>query len=450
MQRHHRSKLSGRAAFLSLAVVFLAVKLFVYIWRQSVNVFYFDQWDTLQPFFEGDTNLLHLFTRQFSVHRLGLGLISLRFLYGPTHWSARAESFLIGGCIFLAMLLAMLLKRRLFGRLSWTDVAIPLVFLTLEQNETLIGATNPAFGGMPLLLVICYCLCLSIPNQFRRYGLILAADVLLVYTGYGFFMGILTPAILGLDAWRFRKDGTGSLRLVLAGIILSGAILGSFFIHYTFTPNADCFEFPHGNFVAYPWFVALMISAFLGLRRPIALVTAAGLAGLAIVIAAFAIQLWRVCARRLERSRSERTGDLVIAVLLGYSLLYAGSAAVGRACLGLPDAAQVPRYSTLLIPAFLGLYFFLLTLPAGRLPRFALVSFLLVVLPGGLAIPNSSARKLRDGKVAWARCYLRTGDLGLCDQTTGFPLYPDPQRNGMREKLAYLRAHHLSFFYSLE
>jgi hypothetical protein len=346
--------------------------------------------------------------------------------------------------------LAVLLKRTLFGRLCWSDVAIPLIFLSLIQSETLIGATNPAFGALPLLLIICFCLCLLIPNHFWRYGLILTADVVLVYTGYGFFMGILTPAVFGLQAWRSRKAGQGSRLLSLAGIILSGAVLASFFVHYTFTPNAECFEFPHRNFHEYPWFVALMISSFLGLRRPMALATAAGCVGLAVVISAFAIQFRHLLDRHHEHSKDEGTTELVIVVLLGYSLLYAGSAAVGRVCLGLPDAAQVPRYSTLLIPAFLGLYLFLLMLPAGRLARFTMAVFFLVILPGGVAVPNSSARKLRDGKVAWASCYLQTGDLVRCDQTTGFPLYPHPQQNAMREKLAYLRAHRLSFFYSIE
>jgi len=445
-------KAIGPGPVLAIVVALIGAKFFAFISTYAVNVFYFDQWDTLAPFFQGDTGLLHLFTRQFSTHRLGLGLISLKYLYAATHWSARAESFLIGGCVFGAMLLAIALKRRLFGRLAYSDVAIPLIILTLMQYETVIGATNPAFGAIPLLLITVYCAFLTLPNPFLRYALVLAADFLLIYTGYGFFMGLLTPVVFVLDVLRsLRKIGDVRLPLAVAGAVLSVSLLASFFFHYTFTPNTDCFEFPHRNLAAYPWFMALMFSAFLGPRRPVVLVTVAGLVGLAIAAAAFGIQVWRAMTRGPTGSPpNQHSTDVVTAVLLGYSLLYAASAAVGRVCLGLPDAAQAPRYSTLLIPAFLGIYFFLLMFPPVAPARFAMATFLVVILPGGVAFPSSAGHKLRDGKVAWASCYLRAADIAQCTGSTGFSVYPWPDRNGMREKLEYLRAHRLSFFYSLE
>jgi hypothetical protein len=438
------------ALVLTLAVIALGAKFFAFIAAYAVNVFYFDQWDVLSPFFRGDTGMGSLFTAQFAAHRLGLGLVSVKSLYGATHWSTRAESFFIGGCIFAAMLLALILKRCLFGRFAYSDAAIPLIFLSLMQYETFIGASNPAFGAIPLLLVMLYCLALLVPNALLRYGLLLLLDFLLIYTGYGFFMGLITPVVFGLDGYRrLRKTGEVSLAQSLAGLALAAAALGSFFVHYSWTPNVDCFDPAHSRLADYPWFVALMLSAFLGPRRPVVLVTAGGLIGLAVVAAVMGIVSWRVLFAG-KRSASERSIDLVTAVLLGYGLVYAVSAAVGRVCLGLPDAAQAPRYSTLLIPAFLALYFFLLSLPAGMPARIALVSFLLVILPGGVFMADFAGHKLADGKRAWAACYLRTGDIAQCDRETGFPVYPHPELNGMREKLEYLRRNHLSFFYAMK
>jgi hypothetical protein len=54
-----------------------------------------------------------------------------------THWNTRAESLALGAVVFLAMVFAFFLKKRLFGKaISFPDVAIPLIFLTPAQYET--------------------------------------------------------------------------------------------------------------------------------------------------------------------------------------------------------------------------------------------------------------------------------------------------------------------------
>jgi len=207
---------------------------------------------------------------------------------------------------------------------------------------------------------------------------------------------------------------------LIEGLILAASSLGAFFVHYTFDPAVSCFEFPHGNFSAYPWFMALMFSAFRGPRSPIAFVTTAGIIGVLFAASTLVIAIHRLLVPIVKGNT--RLVSLIITILVSYSMLFAANRAVGRVCRGLPDAAFASRYSTLLIPAYLGLYFLLLLLPATNIRKIALGFLLPVLIPGGVLIPNSQGHKLADGKRAWHACYLRTGDIGYCDRTTGFPI----------------------------
>lgn len=136
----------GPALFVVLAILALGYNFFSFVSRYSVNVLFFDQWDFLKPFFRGGATLKDLFLLQHGPIREGVGILADKILYSLTRWNVRAESFLIGGCIFAAMLLALLIKTRLFNRLSYSDVLIPLMFLGLVQYETLIGTPNPAYA----------------------------------------------------------------------------------------------------------------------------------------------------------------------------------------------------------------------------------------------------------------------------------------------------------------
>ncbi|HLI86525.1 MAG TPA: hypothetical protein VKV17_21630 [Bryobacteraceae bacterium] len=424
----------------------LSLKFFLFISVFAVNVFYFDQWAFLTPFFRGNPGLRELFLWQHGPPRLGLGLVLVKPLYEITHWNTRVEGFCAGACIFLAMCLALWLKTKLSGGFSYWDVAIPLIFLTLTQYETFLGATNPAYGAIPLLLILVYCLGLLLPNHLVRYLLIVALNFLLIYTGFGFFMGLVTLAAFAYECLR-RIHGRSQIPLahsIVAGL-LAAASLASFFVHYRFDPAADCFG--HAPWTWYPRFIALTFSAFLGPRTPFTLVTVAGFVGLAVALAFFGMNGLKLLHSPEKKAvpRSERA-RLIIAVLMGYSMLFTFSAAAGRACLA-PEAGQAPRYSTLMIPVYFGIYLFLLMLPPGFLRTVALPLFLLVVAPGGVLWPNDAGKKLADGKRAWAACFLAHGDVRYCDRETGFPIYPNPESIDLQGKLNYLKQHRLSFFY---
>jgi len=339
------------------------------------------------------------------------------------------------------MLLALFLKYRLFGRLSCGDVAIPLIFLTLAQHETFIGAANVAYSAIPLLLTMLYCLALLAPRYRIRYALCLGLNFLLIFTGFGLFMGIVTIGVFAVECyWRLRGVGETPLGMSFSAMVVACVSLGSFFVHYTFQPAVECFVFPYHNLRAYPLFVALMISRFFGLMMPVRASEAVGALGIPLAAAILSLHAWR-----LLKGRRFRNVHLIAAVLLAFSILFAVGSAVGRVCLGLPTAAWPPRYVTLLIPGVTAFYFSLQWLRSADIRRVLTGVFILLLLPGSLSIDPGFAW-FASGKQAWAACYLANENTSYCDKATGFVIYPRPEKARLKEKLAYLKDHHLNLY----
>lgn len=435
--RNASRTLSQTLAVLTVASL-LSVRFFLFVDRYSVNIFFSDQWDILGKFFKGDPSIGELFWIQHGPHRQGMGLILNKFLYPLTAWSSRAESFMLAGSMVVAMLLALRLKVKLFGRLDYGDAIIPAIFLTLTQYENFIGPLNAAHSVFPLVMILLYGLALSLESPLLRYGLLLLLNFLLIYTGFGIFMGVITVGVFAL-AWYRQARRLESLPPVLppAGLLIASLSLASFFIDYTFLPSADCFEFPYHKPWDYPSFMARMFGTATGIGKSVRTLT--GMAVLSAVIFIFVNQ-----ALRAAHAKSRFNLHLTIAVLTGFSLLYSANAAVGRVCFGLA-AAQASRYATLLIPAFLATYFYFRTIESKKIRNVA-VALLALMLVRGIVHLDSGVKWLTEGKRNWANCYKQTEDIAYCDASTHFWVYPDPERTHLKQKLDYLKANHLSLF----
>jgi len=422
------------------AVVALGIRFFTFISDYAVNVLFYDQWDFLSLFFKGNPGLGQLFLYQHGPHREGLGLIVDRFLYPATHWNTRAESFFIGGCVFAAALVAILLKYRLFGRLSYADVAIPLIFLTTAQYETFIGTPNAAYSGIPLLLILCYCLALTARSYQLRYTLCLVLNFFIVFTGFGVFMGPVTIGMFALQCYR-RLRGSSEIPLgaSLTALLLAAASMGAFFLSYRFQPAVACFVFPDPHPLAYPHFLAVMTARFFGVATSLSL---AAIVGIPIVLCAAGI--FALLSSKLARKVKLDNVRLIAAILLAFSILFAVDTAIGRVCLG-TTAALAPRYATLLIPGVTGIYFYLQTLSPDGIRRGITSIFILLLIPGCLNI-DGGADWYADGKRAWVECYLRTENISECDKSAGFVIHPYPDQTGLKEKLDYLKARQLNLF----
>ena len=137
--------------------------------------------------------------------------------------------------------------------------------------------------------------------------------------------------------------------------------------------------------------------------------------------------------------------ELIGAVLLSYSLLFSANAAIGRLCLGL-EMAFSSRYVTLLIPAFLAIYFFLLSKSWRGQRSLVLGLWVLLLLPGAVRKPWE-VQWYSTGKRNWANCYVRTENIHYCDQSANFAVHNSFEEIGLQEKLDYLKQHQLNLFY---
>jgi hypothetical protein len=443
-----------QAVLVLCAAAALSLRLLRFADAVAVDVFYWDQWDYLQPFFDGE-GLLARFLRQHGPHRQGLGALVLSALYPLTAWNERANILFIAATFCAATALALVVKVRLFGPLRWTDLAIPLLFTTLHQWETLALTANPSHGALPVLLVVGFCFALTLQRPRARFGLAALSAGLAVFTGFALFLGPVALVVLAVSG--LKTTDRAERLAALAAFLGVLAALALFFVDYRFQPAVACFSFPDAHPANYGRFVALLVLE--RLRLPDALVLGplgwaaplllAGLTALAGVQALRSRHEGDVAQSRGQRSPDLRRASaraLVPATLLGFTLLFAANAAVGRVCLGV-EAALASRYVPYLSLGWWGAL--LLCAPAlEKLPRWASTAAALALLAAllrGEGLSLEDARRAAEGKRAWVACYLKQHALAACDAQTQ-PVYPAAEATGLQGKLDFLEERHLSFF----
>jgi hypothetical protein len=417
----------------------LAYRFYWVITTYAVNLFFLDEWDIYDPLFQASP-WWRFFLEQHGPHRQGLGVTIVAWLLKGAHWDSRVQAYAIGAAMVLAMALAVRLKAIVFGSLCLVDIIIPVIFLGLGQWEILLSSPGPSDEAFALLLLVLYCLAWIQRRAWFRYTAIVALNFLLIYTGFGIFVALITLALLAVDCYQKLKAGNGNVVGPFLAWIAAAASLGSFFYGYVFNPAADCFQFPYRNFAAYPWFMGLMFAKFLGIKHGVVFPSLVGIAVVIVLVGVLARNLWLVLKRGMAQG-----GILVVAILTGYSLLYAAAAAVGRVCLGM-GAAGASRYLTLLIPAFLGIYFHLLMRRSGYQRTLLMSMVLLTVLPSCVQRNHKEIEGFSAMKHAWKDCYRAIENVQYCDSFSHLQLYPRPPATHLQDKLNYLKQNRLNLY----
>ena len=421
-----------------LAILGSGSMFFRVISEHAVNILYYDQWDYYKPLFDGQS-VWSMFPVQHGPVRQGLGGVLIGMVARSSAWNTRADSFAVGITIALALAVAFAVKRRLGNRLTAADALLPLLFFNLAQVESLVVVPNPAHGAMPLLLAMLYVLAWTLENRRVAYAAILICNVFLIFTGFAFFVGVITPLLLLLEGWRHWREERRVAWEPLAAVAVALISLAIFFRGWVFEPSIDCFKFPHSRPLEYLWFIALMFARFLG-------VVYATEFGVVLGMILFAFLVWIVVrhAIALVRNPVRDNRSLAIVVLGSWTLLFCANAAVGRVCSGL-GGAQMSRYATLLIPGFFAMYLHLTTLAEEARTRLmtAFATILLTLPLMNLKVETDLARRYATGKRQWRDCYLSARDVTACDTATRFSVYPTPT---IDEKLAFLERNRLNLF----
>ena len=336
--------------------------------------------------------------------------------------------------VAIAAACALLLKKRLFGAITTWDIGNPILYLTAAQHESLFMTSDPAHGPLPLLLVTLYSLSWTVRDVVIRYALVIVLNFLTIYTGFGLFIGLITPPLLVLD-YRANLSGNVKGRLYfVSAFVISCASLASFFYNYKLQPAVNCFGLQHQSPIRYFWYVGLMY-ANLWIK---------GIAVIPRLIGSLVVLwlLWTLVATILKMFRSETESwsqNAVAATLIGYALLFCISTAIGRICLGL-GFAQSSRYMNYVALGIFGAYLHLLKV---RTPVIRTV-LLTVVVPALLATVPIRAedrglmRSPSDTKRNWRTCYLAGGGIPDCDRRAGYKIDPEPEPV-LERKLHFLR-----------
>src|SRR6266403_1419066 len=430
-----RKQFSWSATLVLIFTFTLAARLLALISDYAVNVFFMDQWEFNDATLFQKHSLWQMFCWQNGPHRQGMGAL-LSYLIEPLfRWNSRSESFLVGTVVIFATVCALCLKRRLFGTITLFDICIPLILLSPLQYETLFITANLAHGPLPSLMIILYCLAWTISNVPLRYSLVLLINFGTIYTGFGIFVGVITPIALIANYWMKQKDTPRGIVFSSVAIVLSLASLASFFIHYVYQTAVDC----KPNLFSAPWtytqFVLLVFANLLGVKGTGIFPLLVGATILAAMLTALILSLknFRAGGKSLHPAAG------ISAILLSYCVLFAANAAYGRSCLGI-DVAQMSRYVIYMELGLLGLYFFLLTIPRSA-TQTAFLLILIASLTATVPIRQRDEKIMqfcRYAKLNWKACYISTEQIRPCNHAVGYGVYPLPTQE-LKAKLDYLK-----------
>jgi hypothetical protein len=302
-------------------------------------------------------------------------------------------------------------------------------------------------GSLPLLLMLLYCLSWTARRKSVRYPLVLFINFVTLYTGFGIFLGVLTPALLILDYLSGTRESRLSRRYLTTAIIVALCSLASFFVGYKSQSASACFSLRPQSPVSYWHFVALMFANFFSVRH---LNLPTKLFGTLILAAVFSSLIIVVVSlmHKEKLAPDDRNRAFIIVGLTAFTLLFCINTAYGRVCGGLETALQ-SRYSIYLEPAVLGFYFFLLSL-RHESRRFFLTGFLMGLVAASLTVDRGGMGFSTYVKQHWKTCYLQTEDIRECNKVVGFPIYTDSpdqtQLTHLQEKLEYLKRTHQNLY----
>ncbi len=445
----YRSKLRSQKfilAVIGFIVFLLGLRLFLFIDKYAVNILFWDQWDFLRPVFNHDS-VWTLFTWQHGPHRQGIGMVISQIWLNLSHWNSRVDSFAVGIIVFLTMGAALILKRRLFGSWSYSDIAIPLALLSIGQYETFIGSPNSSHSALPILLAVLLTLSWTINHPLRRTICVLIINFLAIFTGFGIFLGIITPLLFSIESVQaYISKVKDRLYISLAGLLVSIISGCLFFVGYTFNPAVSCFKFSLVHWRSYFKFMSVMWAKFINVDN--VMVGSISIWIGALIIIALLIGLAYSLLNIIKKGFiKENSINLSAVILIGYALIFTADASIGRMCIGSGFAGS-SRYMTIISLGFVGLYLFLKNLKNNAITRATIIVFTLILCFGLLPFALNDQYIINTyylGKTGWKACFLKSENFKACNSMTDFRIYPDLTPQIIKE-LNYLKANHLNLY----
>lgn len=416
---------------IACSYLILGFKFFRFIFRFSENVLVWDQWDIFDLIVK-NSSIINIFLYQHNEHRIGVPLLITKVFANFTAWNTKYETILIGALIFASAVIALFLKRRLFGQIEIYDLIIPFLFLNLYQYENLVWGFQIGFV-LPLLWLLLTVYLFTFKNSFMRNCLITIFSFLSAYSHFhGIFVGVISSLYFLINI--FIAKGKKAKLIFSQFLIVNILIVLSYFVGYK---SVQSYGTSNVNLVENLQFIFVQINGFWGN-------TSRNILNAFLPILTFLI----LGGLLLTFKKVSVVKNWPIASLIIFSLLFSFSTAYGRAGLG-SEGGGTSRYMTLMIPMYLGIYFYLARIPNEKIKNiilpFVLMSFLFISVQNNFRnYQEAASRKTRLSN--WKSCYLQKNDYVYCDNEINMTTYHSPEEINIVGKLEYLKENNLNFF----
>ncbi len=431
----------------ALASVCIAACWFYFVKKYSVNLLFSDAWDFHRVFI-WDYTLLKQFHFQFGPHRMGIGLVITGWLNALSGWNSNWISIVIAFLIFLSFLVYLFVKYRLFRNINFFDVVIPVIVLSFTQYEVLNITPFLSYSGVPAILVSLICLTLFVKSRLLRNILLLFLNLNLVWSAFGFFMGLVTimlfasETIIDFTCGRKKSGFIGFVSFLIAVFTL---VL--FFKGY----KTDYASVHILILWSKPWqylqYISHSYAGFFGFKHIGMLPFVFGFMVFSVVVFVLIKSLIGIYSRTNQDEKQVLMSKMSF-ILVAYSLLFVVNLAFGRLRLGFEFAGS-SRYMVYLVPSIIGVYFYLNSLSLPKKSLLIPVFFIFIIF-----MQLSSVKSVKDMeawyamKSNWKYNYLKYEDADKADSVCHFRVHPN--NASIQDVLDYLKKHELNLYHTAD
>lgn len=423
-------------------VGFVAFWVYVSI-QYSSSILFLDHWDFYNAYFEHHS-IWEIFAWQHGPHRQGIGFLLTGLIDSLSGWDMQYISHTITVMfVCIAFLYYHLASRLLGGR---NVFFLLFLFFALNPTQIFTHTPNISHGAMPALLLVLSGLSFSIQSHLWRSLLLLLLNFNIIFSGFGLFMGLLTPLFFIGDIWYFYVNKKQfNLLIAIGALFLALLSLYIFSIDYAI-PHSELDAGTNISFWSYPLYVIYSYGSFFGVKglNPLSFIT-----GVSIVTCILSVILFHARLLLKEGFSFSKSAIFSKVVLLfsAYSLIFISVSALGRAHFDLM-VAQSPRYMSYLVPSIIALLLHVFNMRNKfRKPlTLASLAFILIMTFAGSSNLNS-IKYYHTQKEVWRLTYLLHEDVKIANATCFCEIYPNSTFQPiLKEKLDYLKKNKLNLY----
>ena len=400
-----------------LAVGLFAARLIHLTMAFHVEIPWMDDWPIFHKIDQSATG----FFVQHGPHKMGLGGIILKVLNPLFDFNQTWHVFLIIAVMMANSVLALQLKWKNFGKPSYFDIVIPIIYLSWSSYGTLLFTPNIALNHLPVFLFLLYLLVhRSAASNTTRAPLKGLLGFCLVFTGFGVVGAGVLLLFETYQSLRTKK---------IENTIPAGVIFLSFVLFFSEYKSA-----PIDENVARPEFLDLIkfnlayyANALSAQARKLSFVTAGLLLALLLSINALTL-----------KGKAPKEQKEFLLLLIGFSVLFGLASSMGRSgtnyLIGY-SSRYYPYTMPLLFATYLGLSIHKIK------GQYFLISCLLFILSyKEFKLADTSQRiieKVHESKVCFEKS-LQSGQVDHGIATCGKFVFPVSKTEELKDHIQYI------------